>query len=135
VAAQNTNSHKSSIPKEVERYLRDLTLSHSSNPELKVEFACYFTNAADTVDLLEVSPTVLDPGDEEFYAVSLAAPASIPVRQVRITLIAPDEFDRALSHPESRGGKVLEHLRISQDYDVLVGSDSRYARELKRAAQ
>lgn len=122
----------------LEQYLQDLTHRHVTDPDINVEFACYFVDSADAddvVDLLEVSPTVLDPGDEEFYAVNLATPHGAPVGHVRITLVAPAEFARALANPESRGGRLIKQLKKTQAYRVLVGADTRYARDLQRAAR
>ena len=120
----------------LEEYLRELALAHSSDPEFRTEFACYFQERAGGLGLLEVSPTVLDPGDEEFYGVEFdVPPTDPPVRQVRIILVTPEEFERARKRPRSRGGRMLERLRRDQNYHILVGEDGHYARELRRAAQ
>ena len=119
----------------VERYLREMIESHQDDPDYRVEFACYFHSRPDTIDLIEVSPNVLDPGDEEFYSICLAAPPTFSdVRHLRITLITPSEFDRARRKPDSPGGQMLDRLRRGQDFHVLAGDRSRYAQELRRAA-
>jgi hypothetical protein len=118
----------------LDQYMRELVQQHQQDPDYKVEFACYFQDRTDTVDLLEVSPTILDPGDEEFYAVTLAAPSTVSDGlQIRVILVTPAEFDRARKRNHSRGGEVLERLRQQSDYRVVLGEHTRYARELQHA--
>lgn len=126
------DGHRQVTP--LNQYLQELAQSHRSDPDFRTEFACYFSDDSNTLNLLEVSPTVLDPGDEEFYGVNFAIPPTEPpMKQVRIILVAPEEFDRARSNPSSPGGQLLERLISTTDYHVLVGEDTHYARELQHS--
>ena len=114
----------------------NITQPHPNEDGYRVEFACYFQDNPDIVELVEVSPEVLDPGDEEFYAVSLATPRTVPgVGHVRITLITPGEFNRARESPDSPGGRLLRRLQREQNYHILVGASTPYAQELACAAR
>ena len=70
-------------------YLRQMVLEHKDDLEYKTEFACLFpSERPETVNLLEVTPEVLDSGDAYFDAVSLALPTHVSgARHVQIILV------------------------------------------------
>jgi len=118
---------------EAREYLREMVLEHRDRPDYRTRFACLFpSERPQTVNLLEVSPKVLDSGDAYFDAVSLALPTSVSgARHVQIILVTPKQFDRALADPSTPGGQVIERLRREREFEILLGGKTSYARALK----
>src|SRR5207248_9921943 len=100
--------------------------------DYQVSFACWYRDGPETIELLEVSPTLLDPGDASFDAVLFGTDNNIPsVRHLLVVLVSPAEFERALQQPESRGGTLLRRLRHDGGFEVLVGAGSKFEEALR----
>jgi hypothetical protein len=113
-------------------YLREMVLEHRDRSDYRTRFACVFpSERPETVNLLEVSPKVLDSGDAYFDAVSLALPTSVSgARHVQIILVTPRQFEQALTDPSTPGGQLIERLRLKREFEILLGARTSYARAL-----
>ncbi len=116
-----------------EDFIRSIVEDHHRDPELDIQFACWFPDpATGEIVLLEVSPGVVDPGDASFYGVTMAVPeARAGVPRIRFILTSPEEFRQAATAPASPGGEILSGLRRRQDFRVVRGASTEFARLLE----